>query len=663
MFIFLIGALLASGDQAAPATTAAATSARPSAQVLFNAATEAFEAGRYDEAVKGFEALEALPAVKRNRGVQATVLMRKGVSLVRLGRNEEAAPILRAAEKLVPLDQPELRADRANMARSLGTIELDQFNYPAAADQYSRSAELTDDPTLKALALLGLSRATMFEPGEQALHAADRALEIFQGSAGQSKAAKKSVADIQTIRARAMLNLGRHAEAFDILKKAVADQGGLDFRVNYAEIVTRSDLALAALLAGKEEEARRYLAFTGAGRMKDAPFQSAVSMQPPPCGGPTDLKPEDVAVIEFDIQVDGTVRSPTLIYSSAKGAAAIEFARAAADWSWRPESVAKIPALFRYATRVELRCSTSTRRPPIDLLLKSDLAQWLQATGVPPAPPATTPAADIAPLRAELARREAAGGVALIPILLSLASNPITPPDEQQAATLRARDLAAGAGAPLPAVMAIEIQLAAVSHPETPSGTNAYRADLRSLLARPGTADIAKLADTLKLLIAEPGVRAPAPSDAATLLQQVADDTRLNETNPLRVGALVRMAALQAAAGDVVKAATTFRRSGLDAQQCALLDAKPKLQRDNVGVGDFPDAAMAWGFEGWVKTEFDIMPDGKTAAQRAIVAYPPFVFRNAALEIIKDASYTKSYRPGGGPACGGEQQSVNFIAR
>jgi outer membrane biosynthesis protein TonB len=86
----------------------------------------------------------------------------------------------------------------------------------------------------------------------------------------------------------------------------------------------------------------------------------------------------------------------------------------------------------------------------------------------------------------------------------------------------------------------------------------------------------------------------------------------------------------------------------------------PVLKRTGAGAGDFPMEAMRWGFEGWVRVEYDIQPDGKTANQRAVIAYPPLVFRDAAVGILKDARFAQSYRPEGGPGCGGAQQNINF---
>jgi outer membrane biosynthesis protein TonB len=141
------------------------------------------------------------------------------------------------------------------------------------------------------------------------------------------------------------------------------------------------------------------------------------------------------------------------------------------------------------------------------------------------------------------------------------------------------------------------------------------------------------------------------------LLQQVADDKALAANDPLRVGALIRLASLQQQAGDTATARATFDRSGLAANQCAILDAPPRFLSAG---GTFPNEAMAWGFEGWTKTQFDVGADGKVIHQRAVLSYPPFVFTKAGTETMAGARYSKTFRPDGGLGCGGLSQQVRF---
>ena len=390
MLAILIAALLA-GE--AP-ITAPPLSSNPPVQTLqaqFDGANEAYQANRIDEAIERFEALEANPKVQKNPLVLSTVLMRKGASLIELGRVAEAEIALRQGLKIAPPDRAELKADRYMSEQSLGLIDIDRLEYAAATRHFEKARALADEPNARASVLVRLALVTTFEPGDDAVHYADRALAEIGIAAAKDEKVRKLIADLQTVRARALLNQGRFPEALGVLQKAVKDQGDLDLKVDISEIVTRSDIAIAAMLSGRPDTARKYLAYTGAGRIEDAPFERAMSMDLPACGGPSNLKPEDVAVVEFGIATDGSVKAVRPIYASVKGSAALDFARAVSGWSWRSADVAKIPPLFRAVTRVELRCSTGAERPPAQQLLMTSLADWSIRSQLQ-APPRKAPA-------------------------------------------------------------------------------------------------------------------------------------------------------------------------------------------------------------------------------------------------------------------------------
>lgn len=660
MSIDILAMILAAGatpTSPPPAPVPAASPSPNKAQAAFDAAMAAYDAGRFDEAIKAFADLEARPSVRRAPQVHGTILLRMGTALAALDRTAEAEATLRQGlATLPPGDTQAARVDRYGAYYALGDFERYRLNYVAAAELYRKAIGRADEPLLKARALLGLARVLMFDDSDEALRQADEAYRVIEAMATPGKDGRKQRADVQTIRARIMLNQGRATEAYALLRSAVTDQGGLDLKVNYNEIVTRADLALAALLANKLDDARLYLAYTGAGRFEKWPFDTAAAMGTPPCGGPAKLKPEDIAVIEFFISPEGVVRNPTPIYASTKGPAAVEFARAVADWSWKPADAAKIPDLFRVTTRVEMRCSTGLARPDVENSLFREVNSWLApvANGMPQG--AASSAADLAPVRAELDRRRGKGGMALIPPLLRLGLNPVLSDTEQQPYLVEARDLAVNHSAPPAALAFIEVALLRTRG----LSVDQYRSGLRDLTARSGLTQDAVVADTLRLMTADPVMRSPAPQDAGALLQQVIDDSRLPDKHPLKVGALIRLAALQAQAGDRTAAEISFNKTGMTERQCALLDAKPALLRDNASSSNFPMAAMYWRFEGWVRIEYDIDAEGKTAAQRAVIAYPPFVFRDAAVGIAKGLVYTKSFRPDGSAGCGGQQQTVRF---
>lgn len=626
------------------------------AQQQFDAASAAQMEGRCGEAIKAFEALEVRPTALKNIKVLATIRARKGVCLAAVGRTEEAKHDIASALSVLSADNPVERGDIARARMALGKIAYLAFDYAGAEHEFVTARSLiTEDQQFEPL--VWLARATMFDPDPKSITYADAAIKMAQSSALLTKS---SMADLQTLHARALLNHGRTAEAFAELKKALAAKGGLTLRVGLADVVTRSDLALAAMLNKDPESARQYLAYAGAGRFEKSPFTTAAQMAPPACGGPGNLQPDDLAVVEFSVRDDGSIGYAAPIYASRNGAGAAEFARAVYAWSWRPEDVKDIPALFRYATRVELRCSTVDERPDIALVLNEELKAWLADRKVPLLPAANSETARVGVARTELARlAPEPGGPSLVPALLALVGSPLVAPDEQEKLLVQARDIAMSAGAPVGARTLMEIRLVEYSAGKWTDGGR-RREMLRALLARPDIAADPHAAGTLRLLVGEAVYHSPSPPDAAEIVAAVANDSRLPAGDPLKTAAFVRLAGIQAKAGAIDAARQSYEKSGLSAQQCALVDARPSMKRNGASDSDFPMEAMRWGFEGWVRVEFDILPQGTTGNQRAVIAYPPLVFRDAAIGILKDARYEQSYRPTGAPGCGGAQQGINF---
>ena len=659
----LLAAAAPSGTTAAPtptppvppATTPAA-SKPATAQAMFDTASAAAEAGRCDEALAGFTALEVRASIRKASKVLAVVQLRKGDCLLQQNQLAAAGIAFQAGLTTLQDDIAAHRSDVLAARMGLGRIAYLSYDYASAREQFE-IAKLIAGSADRSEISLWLARATMFDEGPAALTYAEDALAAATAVPGTSKLVRS---DLQTLHARALLNHGSKRDAYAELKKAMAAQGGLTLRVNVRDVVTRSDLALAALLTGDTDSAREYLAYSGAGHTGKAPFASAASMTPPPCGGEAELRPEDVAIVEFGIRDDGSVSYANPIYTSRLGPAALVFTRAVADWSWRPDDVKVVGPLFRAVTRVELRCSESFKHPSVEELLRSDLYAWLKVQHAQVVPNNDRAAAAVAGLRQELAKRQAAGEtVGLVPVLVALAENPVLPTGERQELLGQVRQIAVAGKAPVAARLYLEADQVDDFHGGG-DRSGKRRAHLRELLAQPEMAADARAAAALRLLVAEPFFHAPAPADAATLLKAVVDDTRLTPQDPLRINALVRLASLQAGSGDLVAARNAYLSTGLDAQQCALIDAKPALQHASAGSNRFPLEAVRWGFEGWVKTEYDITADGRTAGSRAVIAYPPFVFRDAAVGIAKDLRFEKSYRPEGAVGCTAAQQNISF---
>ncbi len=586
----------------------------------------------------------------RSRGV---ALIRKSAALFKLDRSDDAVTAARAGLALLPASDATLAEDRWRANYDLGIIAENALDYAGASDSYASAETAAETPDLKVASMLALANTKTFtDPAaaEAALARADALLKPLKTD-GKLKAL------VARRHAILLLNRGAYEPARAYAVDAVKQLGGLTSQTDVTDVSARSDAAIASLLAGKADDARRYMAMTGAGRLTKGEFDPAVQMAVPPCGGEADLRPADMAVVEFTIGDDGVVSRVSPIYAAGGGAVALEFARAVRDWSWTPEQVKALPAFFRYNVRVEMRCSTAFERPSITKFLDADMATWLESKGLAlPTEERGADAVAVVRQRAALAAAEAKSGansLAALPPLYQLVNNAVVGREESNVLARRALAIAEAQGAPPTARLPLDVSVR-----QTDSADNwkdeVYARAMAPLLSVPAYANDSKARSAILLLIAE---RTESRSRRAVLLQQVAADKGLAANDPLRVGALIRLASIQQQAGETATARATFERSGLAASQCAILDAPPHFLSAG---GVFPNEAMAWGFEGWTKTQFDVDADGRVLNQRAVLSYPPFVFTKAGVQTVAGARWSKTFRPDGGVGCGGLSQQVRF---
>ncbi|UUL83879.1 energy transducer TonB [Sphingomonas qomolangmaensis] len=635
---------------------AAAQEAAPkpmTAQARFDAATAASEAGKCAEAVAQFESIEQLPVARREGFLKSAIAVRKGRCLARLGRGDEAEGLIRQGLPAMAAAGGSFDAERQQAHLTLAGLARARLDYDAAI--LDAEAALARSQGVGRLSpLLMLTTLTRFDGGGAAIGYAKEALALAQ----TGNADKKVLAQIQTQQARAMLNQGQAAAAYPLLKEALANQGGLTMQVGLAEVATRADLAVAASLLGKKEEAGKYLAYTGAGRIADAPFRSAASMDAPFCGETTGLKPEDVGVVEFAIGEDGSVLGVEPIYATGGRAGALAFAEAVTQWSWAPEQIKEVPLFYRAATRIEMRCTTGADdggsvMEPLD----DAVAAWLDGKVAAGVDPQVAAARQLPLWRAALANARAAGDQAgEFGASWWLATSQLVEEKERQAHLARAAALAAAMQAPA----SVRGRLALEAPEGAAKGPGSWRRQRRALLAEPRLAADPLTAATLRLQIAAPGYGSREPEDAEALLDAVIEEPALPAQHPLKIAALLRRANLSAKAGDLVTAQAQFQQTGLTEQQCALIGVKPALRDSGMSPSDYPVLARKMGFEGWVSLEFDVAADGSTVRPRALFAYPPFTFGDTAVAGAKDFKFETSYRPSGGTACAANRQGIAF---
>lgn len=348
---------------------------------------------------------------------------------------------------------------------------------------------------------------------------------------------------------------------------------------------------------------------------------------------------------------------------------AAAFAKAVDGWLWRPEDIVRLPAFYRALTRVEMRCSNSGGNAPgIRTPLVRRYVAW--ARTVLPGLPADLPTAalrlqalesegDAAATRGDFAAATAALGLRAI-------ADPRAG-RAQIAAFDDALAWAHKANAPAEVTTALavlrmdrEVAMAASAQNRT---HRTRLADWGSLVSQADQLPLAAdplAADTLRLLAIPSKPDGSEHAAAIALAQGVADDAGLPDRAPLRQNALLWLANDAARAGQTKAAQAYFTRTGLDQEQCALIGPMPPMRWSGASGSDYPTEALNMGFEGWVRLEYNINADGTTAATRALISYPPFVFENAATAMARDIRYERSYRPGGGQACTAEQQSIKF---
>lgn len=653
MIATLIAAAIA-GQAVPPAQTPpAALAAAPTNQQLFDSATAAVEAGRCVEAITQFQALETTPVYKRGGLLAAAISVREGGCLIKTGHAAEGAAAIERGLPVLKAQGESFGADVRDAYLILGAVAADRLDYDQAASDFQLAADAVKG-TARVVPLMQLSQVTMFDEGDRALSAVGEARQLILSAPG---ADKKQVAVVQSQYARVLLNKGRAAEAYRILKDSLAKQGGLTNRVGLADITTRSDLAIAALQNRQADDARLYLAYTGAGRMSDTPFNLGGNLAAPACGE-GGISPDDMAIIEFSLEDDGRVVNVHPIYVTGGRRAAVAFAGTVRDWSWRADEAAKIPLLFRHTTRVELRCSKAAESKGLANPLREAAMTWLNAhAGVAPWDDLSDAAA-LRLQRAALERARTAGNqVAITRAALALADSSVTNAEEATAMLDIAATASSAAGAP-PTVRNL-IRLRQIGRGK--ADLTQTRAEWRALLASADVVGDPLSADTLRLLISQPSGRMPPPPDAATLQARVADDPALPVNHPLKTAALLGQANVLAARGDVAGARSAFQRTGLSGEQCAQLGLSPAMRSSGASSSDYPMAAVRMGFEGWVVAEADVTPDGRTAVPRATIAYPPFVFDDAAVGIAKETRYTSSFRPEGTLACRGVRIPIRFL--
>ena len=639
---------------------------QPSLQQLFNTASDAEVSGDCAKALPIFNDLAHDVRVKPGSLPAGAINVRRGHCLMGTNAIEEAETVISLGLPVMRSAGPSFAADVTTAETDLGDIAFMRNDREAALANYQAllSSASGED---RVFPLLRMAMVTAFDGGTEPLSYADEALRIEMAA---SKPDNQILSRIHDIHGRILLNQGQIKPAFTELKRALDLAGGLTDRVTHVAVELRGDLAEAALLAGDRDEARNYLAYTGEGRIAQSPFALAVAMDAPDCGNETGLKPENSAIVQFSIAKDGSVSGAQTIYTRGNFAVASAFAKAVDKWLWRPEDIAKLPAFYRTLTRVELRCTNRGGNvPSVQTPLTQRFNEWA----------ATVLAQDPNPSQFEGTRLRAIKDMADAAITrgdkkvaaAALGSWAIQNPRDGTA-TLdgfdKAISLGRQAAIPEEAINALEVlkiprqwaaSISGLGHPLNYPSLSDWAGNLPVAMSASLAAD-PLAADTLLLLAVSPRTSRNNREAAIILAKRVADDSRLSDRHPLRQVALLWLANQSAEMGKLDDAQAYFQRTGLNEQQCALIGPQPAMRSDGASSSDYPMEALRMGFEGWVRLEFNINANGTTGSARPLIAYPPFIFADAATGMAKGIRYQMSYRPYGGEACTAQTQNIRF---
>lgn len=653
---------LALSAAATTSETPPATAPAHTLQQDFDAASAAAAEGKCGDAVTLFEALEKDPRLKAGSLPAAAVAVRKGQCLVKLGRYSEGEASIAAGLPKVKEAGESFAGDYYDAQMSLGMVAFHDYDFAAARQHYEAAlAPAKGVSRLPALAVL--AKITAYDGTNAALAYAEEAMQIIDAEPGDNK---KLRSGFMTLHARALLDKGQNKPAYDELKQALKLSGGLTTKVNLDEISMRGDLAMAALLVGKRDDAHLYLAYTGAGRIAESPFSRAQMMDVPVCGSETGLQPQDEAVVEFAIAPDGRVSSAQTVFTRGGPEVAKAFSDAVRQWYWDPETLAKIPAFYLAATRVELRCSRAGGDAPgVIAPLAERFNGWaakqlgsISAAGDEP-PVAELQQVLAAPeTKADPARFVAAASWLASSRALTFAGRKSLV--EQALGTARTASLPADVITSLVVYQGIYASPLWTQDFRPKRDMPIYAQSLFDLAAKPEIAGDPMAAATLRLTGARLAPWLKDPARIVPQLKLVADDASLGDASPLRQVANLQLADLAAQAHDLEAAHTYFQRTGLTEEQCSLLGVQPALRSSHVSSNDYPSQAAAMGFEGWARVEFDIKTDGHTVGGRTVIAYPAFVFSDGAEEMSKDFVYQTTYRPSANMACSAQQEGIVF---
>ena len=641
----------------------------------FDVAQALFDAGKMAEARTAFAALLARFSPTSQGKAASLVRARLGNALIATGEADQAEPMLVAAVSgLKGTTQPDIEErgvalyDLGRARESIGSLDAAAESYRAAVASGAFPAGGANDIGARA----ALARSVIWSNPAQARQLLDGLLALPPETFGKSQDQR---ALLQTLRGRVELNANNPTEAKRWFTMAAKTAGGATTTsVSVADVRIRGDLALANYKLGKMDEVQRFIALSGAGQLLSEGLSTASEMPLPACAPLTGLAPDAVAVVEFSIANDGRTAGVTPVYASKGSGTAtgevddgpeVLFPQAVRNWSWSPESLAKLDPFWRQSIRVELRCfTTGNDYYAVAKSFSRDNSAWVIPLVFEPLPNLQGSAPVTLPLiRADIARRETKFGdksPQLLQAVAALSNNTAAPAAERIAASERYRALLIENKAPASLVILsrmTDIQWRSGGAKNQAEASRRLRDGYAALLAeqeaagadqsRIGMFTRLQLAEILEDLRAMPASRALLEAIVTTPL------ALLPAGDPIRIAALLRISNQAAAARDSATAATALAATGLSPEQCALVDVRPQAINRSITEKAFPALAIGWHTGGFARVGYDISTDGSTTNVRTITASPPFIFGPGTEKAIKNFRYQPVLRPENSVGCSG----------
>lgn len=656
--LLAIGAAPVRADPSPP-PAAPASPAKPSMQEIYNQAQAAYDKGDLKTAIAGFETVLGPDKGAKPSHSKAVIRTRLAVAYLdenRLGEARQSALI--AITGLTPADG----LDLAEALIVLGDAERFDQNMDAAIAAYDRAIGVATGPTGAVLsynAQIGKALAAMVVNPAVSAAALDVIVNDPKQMAGLSKEMSAQILDL---RGRAELNLGNPKAAVKYFTKAIDMTGGLTtIKVSLAQVSMRSDLAIAYQVLHDDENTHRALAYSGAGHLKSEAWGQGSSMTPPACDDRRDLKPEDTAVVEFAINGSGRVVGAAPIYASRPGRMGVEFARAVRLWTWTPETLAQLNPFWRSSIRIQIGCDQRPKPDELSDDFETASSRWLIAKGVDQA---KFKALINEPIKADDPRL-AEDDVLAIAVIFHRMQAPGKGLDDPKL-DHRMDDALNAAAAP-PEIRALILRLRAYRSEGDVGGFNYRRSAARLGLEAPGfeqTWPGTRSAAWLRLEYALALENAGRFADARPQLDGVLayPPTAVPADDPIRKVAILHIATLERRSGDSKAAEASISQAGLSPGQCSLMDVRPVVRKDSIGDEAFPNQALIWNFEGFVRVGYDIDATGRPTNVRTLLAYPPFIFDKATEKAVSGFSYLPPTIGGRAVGCTGHSQSVIYQA-